>query len=54
MARNYLKLNNGVDAAVARLSQAAGLRPDNPLTQPIALPDGSQISGVTLKKAQSQ
>jgi outer membrane protein assembly factor BamB len=47
MARNYLKLPGGVDSAIARLSKAVRPDADPPLTKPMALPDGTTLSGKT-------
>ncbi|HTW94191.1 MAG TPA: hypothetical protein VMD30_05335, partial [Tepidisphaeraceae bacterium] len=51
MARNYLHLPDRLDAAVSRMNQAAQLAASLPLVKPLALPDGSTLTRMTLADA---
>jgi tetratricopeptide (TPR) repeat protein len=44
MARDYLALPNRVDVAAARLAQGVTLPGEHKLTQPLRLPDGTEIA----------
>jgi len=51
MARNYAKLPGRLDVAVSRLALAAAAAPAANLHQPLVLPDGSLLQGMTLAQA---
>jgi outer membrane protein assembly factor BamB len=53
MARNYLKMPNRLEVAIARLNQAADLRTgaSPKLSRPLTLPDGRQIANVSFAEA---
>ena len=51
LARNYLASPGKADVAVARLAQAAKISGDARLSQPLKLPDGQVLDGVTLASA---
>jgi outer membrane protein assembly factor BamB len=51
MARNYLRMNDRVDVAIARLAHAARIEPTRRLDRPLALPDGQLLSNATVGEA---
>jgi outer membrane protein assembly factor BamB len=51
MARNYLKLTGGLATAQGRLALAASAAPDQNLSAPLVLPDGSVLKDMTLSQA---
>lgn len=51
MARNYLRLPNRRELAVAQLRQAARLAGAEKLSKPLPLPGGATIEGVTITEA---
>jgi tetratricopeptide (TPR) repeat protein len=53
MARNYLKMPNRLEVAIARLNQASDLRTgaSPKLTRPLTLPDGRTIEGMSFVEA---
>jgi outer membrane protein assembly factor BamB/tetratricopeptide (TPR) repeat protein len=54
LARTYLEMPNranGVNVAIGRLEQGAQQAPQQKLSQPLKLPDGTQIAGVSFADA---
>jgi hypothetical protein len=53
MARNYLRMPNGINVAIARLNQAASIRGQVApvLSRPLVLPDGRRLEGISFAAA---
>jgi hypothetical protein len=54
LARNCVKIPGQLEVAATRLSLAAAARPDDKLSKPIVLPDGSILQDITLGQARDR
>ena len=52
LVRNYLQIPNRLDAAAARIAQAASINASAKLTQPVTLPDGRELKNVSYAEVQ--